>query len=134
MNKCIVFNLVVSSLLFFNSNAQQINPSPQTNTIMYVERNVFYLKFGASKEAVPMWKEYLQRVHNQDDKIHARLLTDVSGEAYALILELSYETFIEAEPSKCRLTNRVDWKEFYSTFIPLCERSERTYYKLQTTF
>lgn len=108
----------------------QENPSKNI-THRYLERNVFHLKFGASKEAVPMWKEYLRKVHQRDDKIQARLLTDVSGPAYTLVLELTYETFAEAEPSVCRLTNQPDWKEFYQRFIPLCEKAERMYYRIQ---
>lgn len=105
-----------------------------TRTTMYVERNVFHLKFGASKEAVPMWKDYLQRVQQRDPTIHARLLTDISGPAYSLILEIEYESFPEMEPSECRLTNQPDWREFYQKFIPLCEKAERTYYKKQLQF
>ena len=101
---------------------------------MYVERNIFYLKFGNARAAIDMWKAYLQRVHERNNKIFARLLTDVSGSGYTLVLELSYETFAEAEPSQCRLTHETDWKEFYQQFIPLCEKSERTYYKLQLAF
>ncbi|QOI97382.1 MAG: hypothetical protein HRU69_07715 [Flammeovirgaceae bacterium] len=108
--------------------------APSTRNTMYVERNVFYLKFGASSEAIPMWKDYLQRVHQRDQNIHARLLTDVSGPAYTLILEIEYESFSEMEPSECRLTNQPDWKEFYRQFIPLCEKAERTYYKKQMQF
>lgn len=110
--------------------AQHENKS-QTQTAMYLERNVFSLKFGASREAVPMWKDYLKRVCEHDPEIHARLLTDVSGPAYTLVLELTYQTFEAAEPSQCRLTNRQDWKEFYQKFIPYCEKAERTYYKIQ---
>lgn len=98
---------------------------------MYIERNVFQLKFGAGRQAVDLWKEYLNRVQQDDDRIHVRLLTDVSGKGYSLILEQSFDTFAEAEPSKCGLVNRKDWKEFYTKFIPMCESSERTYYKLQ---
>ena len=101
---------------------------------MYIERNEFQLKFGAGKEAVSMWKKYLGQVQADDNTIHARLLTDISGSLYTLILEIRYETFAEAEPSQCKLVNRNDWKEFYKEFIPLCERSTRTYYKLQVDF
>ncbi|MFN7119694.1 MAG: hypothetical protein ACK4TA_23060 [Saprospiraceae bacterium] len=101
---------------------------------MYVERNVFNLKFGKASEAIQMWKAYLQKVHERNNEIHARLLTDVSGTGYTLILELLYDTFAEAEPAKCRLTHEPDWKEFYQQFIPLCEKTERTYYRLQLIF
>ena len=105
---------------------------PIQSTTMYVERNEFQLKFGASKEALPMWRGYLDKVKARDKSIHARLLTDVSGPAYTMVLEIYYSSFAEAEPSQCRLTHQTDWKEFYDRFIPLCERSSRTYYKLQT--
>jgi hypothetical protein len=101
---------------------------------MFIERNEFHLKFGASKEAVPMWRKYLEQVQSEDQKIHVRLLTDISGTAYTLIVEQLHETFAEAEPSQCRLVNRTDWREFYDKFIPLCQSSTRTFYKLQMDF
>jgi hypothetical protein len=101
---------------------------------MYIERNEFQLKFGGAKEALPMWKEYLSTVCSRDKNIHCRLLTDVSGPGYLLILEIEYETFAEAEPSICRLTHQEDWKEFYSKFIPHCESTKRTYYGLQVVY
>lgn len=101
---------------------------------MIVERNVFQLKFGASRSAVELWKAYLQKVRDDDDDIHVRLLTDLSGSAYVIIVELRYQTFGEADPAECKLTHREDWKSFYQQFIPLCEKSERTYYKLLTDF
>ena len=73
-------------------------------------------------------------MQKEDNQIHVRLLTDVSGKGYSLILEQSFQTFADAEPSKCGLVTRPDWKEFYSKFIPLCESSERTYYKMQMNF
>ena len=98
---------------------------------MFVERNVFHLKFGASKQAVGLWKEYLQKAHGLNNSIHARLLTDLTGRGYTIVLELSYEDYAGLEPSKCLLTQQQGWKEFYQQFIPLCEYSERTNYKLE---
>ena len=46
---------------------------------MFVERNVFHLKFGAAKQAVDLWKAYLEKAHFLNNKIHARLLTDITG-------------------------------------------------------
>ena len=101
---------------------------------MYIERNEFQLKFGGAKEALPMWKEYLSKVHVRDKDIHFKILTDVSGPGYVIILEIEYQTFAEAEPSQCKLTHQEDWKEFYSKFIPYCESTKRTYYKQQLIF
>ena len=101
---------------------------------MFVERNVFHLKFGAAKQAVSLWKGYLEKAHFLNDKIHARLLTDITGRGYSIVLELSYDTFAELEPLKCSLTKLEGWKEFYQQFIPLCEFSERTQYKLEFSY
>lgn len=111
-----------------------VGQGTQSARFMYVERNVFHLRFGASREAIPMWKDYLQKVQQRDKQVHARLLTDISGPAYTLVLEIEYESFSEMEPSACRLTNQPDWKEFYQRFIPYCEKAERTYYRKQVEF
>jgi hypothetical protein len=98
---------------------------------MVVERNEFRLKFGASAVALNLWKDYLNVVQNEDKKIRVRILTDISGPAYTLIVEQIHETFSEAEPTRCRLVQRSDWKAFYQKFIPLCDHSHRTFYKQQ---
>ena len=101
---------------------------------MFVERNVFHLKFGSSKQAITLWKEYLQKAHGLNNEIHARLLTDLTGRGYTIVLELSYDNYAGMEPSKCLLTQQAGWKEFYQQFIPLCEYSERTQYKLEVSY
>ena len=101
---------------------------------MFVERNIFHLKFGMAKQAVTLWKDYLQKACGLDNNIHARLFTDITGRGYSIILELSYETYAELEPAKCSLTQKEGWKDFYQQFIPLCEYSERTQYKLELSF
>ena len=101
---------------------------------MFVERNVFHLKFGAARQALSLWKPFLEKAHYLNPAIHARLLTDITGRGYSLVLELGYETFAELEPSKCTLTSLEGWKEFYQQFIPLCEFSERTQYRLEVSY
>ncbi|HEY0678346.1 MAG TPA: hypothetical protein VGD17_08665 [Chitinophagaceae bacterium] len=101
---------------------------------MFVERNIFNLKFGQARPAITMWKDYLEKAHREDNNIHVRMLTDLSGRGYSLIIEQSFNTYAELEPSKCALVNRSDWKEFYQQFIAYCESSERTLYKLQLSF
>ena len=101
---------------------------------MFIERNTFHLKFGTSRQAIDLWKAYLEKAHFQDDKIHVRLLSDITGRGYTLVMELSYEDYASLEPAKCTLTHLQGWKEFYQQFIPLCEYSERTQYKLEVNY
>ena len=101
---------------------------------MFVERNVFHLKFGMAKPALLLWKAYLQKVQRSNENIHARLLTDLTGRGYTIVLELRYSNYADLEPAKCLLTKEEGWKEFYHQFIPLCEYTERTQYKLEAEF
>lgn len=101
---------------------------------MFIERNVFHLKFGLAKQALVLWKEYLRKVQSTDQHIHARLLSDITGHGYTIVLELSYENFADLEPARCLLTKQDGWKEFYQQFIPLCEYAERTQYKLELAY
>ena len=101
---------------------------------MFVERNVFHLKFGQAKQAIGLWKDYLEKVHHADNSIHARLFTDLTGRGYSIVLELSYNEYAELEPKKCLLTKQPGWAEFYQQFIPLCQYSERTLYKLELAY
>jgi hypothetical protein len=101
---------------------------------MFIERNTFYLKFGSGRMALQLWKEYLEQIRQTDHNVHVRLCTDLTGPAYVLVVELMYPTYAELEPSRCRLTQKPSWKEFYQQFIPLCEKSERTLYKLELSY
>lgn len=101
---------------------------------MFIERNVLHLKFGMAKDAIVLWKEYLQKIQDTNQSIHARLLTDITGRNYTIVLELSHTNYEDLEPAKCLLTKQEGWKAFYQQFIPLCEFSERTQYKLEVDF
>jgi hypothetical protein len=98
---------------------------------MFIERNVFNLKFGTARQALSLWKDYLQHARNADSKIRARLLSDLTGRGYTIVLELAYPAYEELEPAKCRLTQQEGWTAFYQQFIPYCESAERTLYKLE---
>ncbi len=98
---------------------------------MFIERNVFHLKFGQAREAVEKWRSFLQKATSEDKSIHVRLLTDLTGRGYTIILEQKFNSYAEFEPSKCSLVNRPDWKSFYEDFIPHCTFSERTLYQLR---
>jgi len=100
---------------------------------MYIERNEFHLKFGMATEAKSQWKDFLEKAVKENPAIRARLLSDLTGRGYTIVLELSYPTYAELEPSRCLLTRLPGWKAFYSRFIPLCEASHRTLYKLETS-
>ena len=101
---------------------------------MFVERNEFYLHFGHSKEAITLWKEWLEKAHQTENRIKVRFYSDLTGDGYTIVLELQYDQYSDLEPSKCLLTQQKDWGAFYRQFIPLCKGSKRTLYKLEVAY
>ena len=74
---------------------------------MIVVRNVFQLKFGKAREAVALVKEGLaiQKKAVTGLDFSTRLLTDVTGPFYTLVLELtvpSLSTFETLRPAALR--------------------------------
>jgi hypothetical protein len=98
------------------------------------QRPILLGEFGAyDKTGTPeaMRAAYIEAVAREaDPAIRARLLTDLTGPAYVLVLELEYDHYADLEPARCPLTQQAGWKPFYQQFIPLCERSERTLFKV----
>ena len=63
---------------------------------MIVIRNVFRLKFGKAREAVALFKEgiAIQKRVGAGMDFSTRLLTDVTGPFYTVVLEISAAVFL----------------------------------------
>jgi hypothetical protein len=94
---------------------------------MIVVRNVFQLKFGKMREAVAVMKEGVaiqKRVLSGTD-FSTRLLTDVTGRHYTLVLELTVPDFATFESYAPRLFGNKDWQANYQQLVPLVESGYR---------
>ena len=99
---------------------------------MIIERNIFYLKFGKAKEAIAIWKQILDEAKHSNLKgPEMRLLSDISGPAYTLILELHIASFTDINSKHTIWATHPSFQELYQQFIPLCERAHREYYKIE---
>ena len=93
---------------------------------MIVVRNVFKLKFGAAKDAVGLWKEGLEVAGRAGFSARStRLMTDLVGPFYTLVMESNHESLGEYEKSAQRLMATPDWKQWYAKVIPLTEGGYR---------
>lgn len=92
---------------------------------MIVVRNVFQLKFGKAKEAVALMKEGLAIQKRIGLDIPARLLTDLTGPFYTLVLELTVPSLAALEANQPRLMGDKDWQANYQKFAPLVESGYR---------
>ena len=99
---------------------------------MIIERNVFNLRFGTAKEAIQIWKEILEEAKKSSLNVpEMRLLSDISGQAYTLVLELHIKSFNDINPKNAIWASSPRFQELYSKFKPLCDSANREYYKIE---
>ena len=91
---------------------------------MIVVRDIFQLKFGRMKEAKDLWKEGLKRVSGQGGS-RPRLLTDLTGPYYTLVLESTYKDLTDYEASMKRDMSSPDMGAWYQKFTPLVDSGRR---------
>jgi hypothetical protein len=94
---------------------------------MVVIRNVFQLKFGKTREAVALLKEGMaiqKRVLAGVD-FSARLLTDLTGRHYTLVLELTVPSMGAFEAAAPKLFADKEWQAHYQKLVPLVDSGYR---------
>jgi hypothetical protein len=94
---------------------------------MIVIRNVFRLKFGKAREAVALMKEgiAIQKRALAGVDFSTRVLTDVTGPFYTLVLELTVPNLATFESYTPRLFGDKDWQANYQKVAPLVESGYR---------
>ena len=94
---------------------------------MIVIRNTFRLKFGKAKEAVALFTEGLaiQKKALAGEDFSTRLLTDVTGPLYTLVLEITVSDLATYEKNIPRLFADKDWQANYQKLAPLVESGYR---------
>ena len=94
---------------------------------MVVIRNVFQLKFGKTREALALLKEGVaiqKRVLTGVD-FSTRLLTDLTGRHYTLVLELTVPNMATFESLAPKLFGNKEWQAHYQKLVPLVESGHR---------
>ena len=94
---------------------------------MIIIRNVFRLKFGKAREAVALFKEgnAIQKRIGAGMNLQTRLLTDVTGPFYTVVLELSVPSMSEFEARAPQLMGDKDWQANYQKVTALVESGYR---------
>lgn len=98
---------------------------------MIVERNEFRLKFGKAKDAIGIWKEILSIYKGSKDAPQIRLMSDMTGPAYTIVLELQIKSLIDFGLKNYQWMTNEKVAALYQQFIPLCESSHRTLYNIE---
>jgi hypothetical protein len=90
---------------------------------MIVVRNIFRIKFGQAKPAVAAMKEG-RDVMARLGLPNGRLLTDVVGPSYTIVLEIQFKNLSDFEQNAQHLS-KPEWRAWYEKFIPYCESGSR---------
>jgi hypothetical protein len=93
---------------------------------MIVVRDVFKLKFGKARDALAAWKEmgdYFRRTSNNAGQ--PRILTDLVGEYYTLVMETTWDNLSAWENEMQRGMHETEWRTLYQKFTPLVESGYR---------
>ena len=94
---------------------------------MIVIRNVFRLKFGKAREAVALFKEAnaIQNRVGAGADFQVRLLTDVTGAFYTVVMEITAPSLAAFEVGAPQLMGNKDWQANYQKMTPLVESGHR---------
>jgi len=92
---------------------------------MIVIRNVFRLKFGKAREAVAAMKEAIAIQKKLGSDAATRVLTDVTGDFYTLVLEFAVPSLAVIETMQSRVMGDKEWQAAYQKFVPLVESGHR---------
>ena len=95
-------------------------PIEKTN---FVVRDIFQLKFGHYRDAIALVDEAMKL--NLMPPGNMRAMTDFTGDAYRLILEIGFNSLAEYEKTLNSELNAAAWKDWYEKFKPHVESSSR---------
>jgi hypothetical protein len=91
---------------------------------MIVVRNVFGLKFGKAREAKEAVKALIALNKKMGFAKEIRLLTDVTGPFYTMVLEMTVPSLAELEREQSMMSD-ASWKDAYAKFVPLVRSGHR---------
>ena len=97
---------------------------------MILVRNVFHLKFGKAREAVALLKEGLaiQKKVLAGVDFSTRLLTDLTGPNYTVVLELTAPNLATYESYSPKVFGDKEFQAHYQKLTPLVESGHREIY------
>lgn len=88
-------------------------------------RNVFELHFGKAREALAVLAE---RSNVQVNMPQGRVLTDLTGPFYTVVLEFEFESLVAMEQEMGR--RAAGWQDWYAKLTPLVRQGRREIYRI----
>lgn len=95
---------------------------------MITVRNVFQVKFGKGDEMVALAKERRQSL---TPDLGMRILTDLSGPMFTVVLEFSAPSLAEWQKMQAEEFARPEFRAMFARMAPLIEMGRREYYTVE---
>src|SRR3954447_21341204 len=92
---------------------------------MIVIRNVFRLKFGKARDGVALLKESVAIQKRTGVGFTSRILTDLTGPFYTIVLELTVPSLTAFEAELPRVMSDKDFQANYQKFVELVDSGYR---------
>ena len=99
---------------------------------MIIVRDVFQAKFGRGDELVQAYKEMFTQMEGEPGALRgARLLTDLSGTFFTVVLELEFESLAAWEEFRRQLFTRPEFAESFARSADAIESGRADLYTLE---
>jgi hypothetical protein len=98
---------------------------------MIVIRDVFQLHFGKAKEATALLQQGRQALA-RDGYPAERLLVDLTGEYYTMVMESEFESLTAFEGALSAVSRNQEWQDAYARFTPLVRSGRREVFRVVT--
>lgn len=98
---------------------------------MILVRDVFRLKFGKARDALAVWKEMAEQAARTGMMPPPRILTDLVGPYYTLVMETTAQDLRAWEADMRKGMNDSAFHALYQKFTPLVESGYREIFTIQ---
>lgn len=97
---------------------------------MLVVRDIFQLEFGKAKEAIDILKRGSKVLAGANYPV-VRILADVTGEYYTVVMETEVESLATWEQGMEETPELADWQQIYrNEFVPLVRQGRREIFRV----
>lgn len=97
---------------------------------MIVIRDIFQLEFGKAKEAIEVLKQSREVLTGADYRV-TRILADVTGEYYTIVMESEAESLAAYEKGMQQTPELEEWQKVYrNKFVPLVRSGRREIFRV----
>ena len=95
---------------------------------MIIIRDIFQLRFGEAKEAIPLLTQGAEALKEAGYPVD-RILADVTGEYYTVVMESRVENLSQYERALASIRDLDAWQKAYRRFVPLVRSGRREVFR-----